>query len=43
MILNSCRRAILFTEITFTALETAKWVMSMKRKKQTRAGAQEGI
>ena len=32
--------AILFTAITFTTLETAKWIMSMRRKKQTRAGAQ---
>jgi Ca2+-transporting ATPase len=31
--------AILFTAISFTTLETAKWIMSMKRKKQTRAGA----
>ena len=35
--------AILFTAITFTTLETAKWIMSMRRKKQTRAGAQGGI
>jgi Ca2+-transporting ATPase len=35
--------AILFTAITFTTLETAKWIMSMRRKKQTRAGAQRGI
>lgn len=35
--------AILFTTITFTTLETAKWIMSMRRKKQTCAGARGEI
>jgi Ca2+-transporting ATPase len=35
--------AILFTTITFTALETARWIMSMRRKKQTHAGARGEI